>query len=104
MGQELVDRVVEPLLGGVYAGRCEDLSFQATLAPLAAAAPRYPSLSAAAASLLPAAAPAAPAPPVPSRPRSPWRLARGGDRAQGRGPEQHGWPSGDARAAPEGQP
>ena len=41
MGQELVDRVVEPLLGGVYAGRCEDLSFQATLAPLAAAAPRY---------------------------------------------------------------
>ena len=58
MGQELVDRLVEPLLGGVYAGRCEDLSFQATLAPLAAAAPRYPTLSQAAASMLPA--PAAP--------------------------------------------
>lgn len=67
MGQELVDRVVEPLLGGVYAGRCEDLSFLATLAPLAAAAPRYPSLSEAAGSLLPAPpAPAAPA--VPAKP------------------------------------
>ena len=55
MGQELVDRLVEPLLGGVYAGRCEDLSFQATLAPLAAAAPRYPALSQAVASMLPAA-------------------------------------------------
>jgi oxygen-dependent protoporphyrinogen oxidase len=69
MGQEVVDRVVEPLLGGVYAGRCEDLSFLATLAPLAAAAPRYPSLSEAAGSLLPAPAapgvpPAQPAPPV----------------------------------------
>ena len=30
-GAELVDRLVEPLLGGVYAGRCEDLSFEATL-------------------------------------------------------------------------
>ncbi len=67
MGQELVDRVVEPLLGGVYAGRCEDLSFQATLAPLAAAAPRYPSLSEAAASLLPApSAPSAPSAPPPA--------------------------------------
>ena len=35
---EVVDRLVDPLLGGVYAGRCEDLSFLATLAPLAAAA------------------------------------------------------------------
>ncbi len=67
MGQELVDRVVEPLLGGVYAGRCEDLSFLATLAPLAAAAPRYPSLSEAAGSLLPAPqAPSAPQPPTAS--------------------------------------
>lgn len=66
MGQELVDRLVEPLLGGVYAGRCEDLSFRATLAPLAAAAPRYPSLSQAVTSLLPAPSPpdgAASAPP-----------------------------------------
>jgi protoporphyrinogen/coproporphyrinogen III oxidase len=60
MGREVVDRLVEPLLGGVYAGRCEDLSFQATLAPLAAAAPRFPSLGQAVASLLPPA-PAAPA-------------------------------------------
>jgi protoporphyrinogen/coproporphyrinogen III oxidase len=69
MGREVVDRLVEPLLGGVYAGRCEDLSFQATLAPLAAAAPRYPSLGQAVASLLPpppaaAAGPAAAPPPV----------------------------------------
>jgi oxygen-dependent protoporphyrinogen oxidase len=67
MGREVVDRLVEPLLGGVYAGRCEDLSFQATLAPLAAAAPRYASLAEAVASLLPSAAapggPAAAAPP-----------------------------------------
>jgi oxygen-dependent protoporphyrinogen oxidase len=34
-GTELVDRLVEPLLGGVYAGRCEDLSFSATLPALA---------------------------------------------------------------------
>jgi oxygen-dependent protoporphyrinogen oxidase len=67
MGREVVDRLVEPLLGGVYAGRCEDLSFQATLAPLAAATPRYASLGEAVASLLPSAAapggPAAAAPP-----------------------------------------
>ena len=38
LGVEVVDRLVDPLLGGVYAGRSEDLSFQATLAPLAASA------------------------------------------------------------------
>ena len=38
LGAEIVDRLVDPLLGGVYAGRSEDLSFTATLAPLAAAA------------------------------------------------------------------
>ena len=53
-GQEVVDRLVEPLLGGVYAGRCEDLSFEATLPALAAAAAPAPSLTEAAASLLPA--------------------------------------------------
>jgi oxygen-dependent protoporphyrinogen oxidase len=62
-GAEVVDRLVEPLLGGVYAGRCEDLSFQATLGPLAQAARGRNSLAEAAASLLPAAQPAsAPAP------------------------------------------
>jgi protoporphyrinogen/coproporphyrinogen III oxidase len=52
-GAELVDRLVDPLLGGVYAGRCEDLSFEATLGPLAQAARDRDSLAEAAASLLP---------------------------------------------------
>ena len=52
-GDELVERLVDPLLGGVYAGRSEDLSFEATLGPLAAAAPAHRSLVSAAASLLP---------------------------------------------------
>lgn len=52
-GTELVDRLVEPLLGGVYAGRCEDLSFSATLPALAEAARGRTSLSEAAASLVP---------------------------------------------------
>jgi oxygen-dependent protoporphyrinogen oxidase len=51
-GAELVDRLVEPLLGGVYAGRCEDLSFSATLPALAQAARGRRSLTAAAASLV----------------------------------------------------
>jgi len=55
-GAELVDRLVEPLLGGVYAGRCEDLSFTATLPALAAAARGHSSLTDAAASLIPAPA------------------------------------------------
>ena len=60
LGVEVVDRLVDPLLGGVYAGRSEDLSFQATLAPLAAAARAHPTLTEAAAALLP------PAPATPS--------------------------------------
>jgi protoporphyrinogen/coproporphyrinogen III oxidase len=55
IGVEVVDRLVDPLLGGVYAGRSEDLSFQATLAPLAAATRRHATLTEAAASLLPPA-------------------------------------------------
>jgi protoporphyrinogen/coproporphyrinogen III oxidase len=55
LGVEVVDRLVDPLLGGVYAGRSEELSFQATLAPLAAAARKHPTLTEAAASLLPPA-------------------------------------------------
>jgi oxygen-dependent protoporphyrinogen oxidase len=35
VGEEVVDRLVEPLLGGVYAGRAEDLSFEATMPGLA---------------------------------------------------------------------
>ena len=58
-GAEVVDRLVEPLLGGVYAGRCEDLSFEATLPALAHAARGRRSLTQAAASILPPAPPLA---------------------------------------------
>jgi protoporphyrinogen/coproporphyrinogen III oxidase len=53
MGAEVVDRLVEPLLGGVYAGRCDDLSFEATLPALAGVAHGHRSLADAAATLLP---------------------------------------------------
>jgi oxygen-dependent protoporphyrinogen oxidase len=68
LGVEVVDRLVDPLLGGVYAGRSEDLSFRATLAPLAAAARTRPTLTEAAAALLPPAPTTAPtsAPTTPS--------------------------------------
>ncbi|MGH3388897.1 MAG: protoporphyrinogen oxidase [Actinomadura sp.] len=48
LGREVVDRLVEPLLGGVYAGRAEELSFDATLPGVAAAARTHRSLIAAA--------------------------------------------------------
>ena len=41
LGGEVVDRLVEPLLGGVYAGRADQLSYEATLPALAAASLRY---------------------------------------------------------------
>ncbi|MFI0349262.1 protoporphyrinogen oxidase [Actinomadura sp. 9N407] len=47
MGREVVDRLVEPLLGGVYAGRVEQLSFESTLPAVAAAARSHRSLIAA---------------------------------------------------------
>ena len=53
-GPELVDRLVDPLLGGVYAGRSQELSFEATLPALAEAAGQHASLTGAAAALLPA--------------------------------------------------
>jgi protoporphyrinogen/coproporphyrinogen III oxidase len=53
-GPELVDRLVDPLLGGVYAGRSDQLSFEATLGDLALASREHRSLAEAAASLLPA--------------------------------------------------
>ncbi len=34
LGREVVDRLVEPLLGGVYAGRADELSLQATMPAL----------------------------------------------------------------------
>ena len=48
MGRAVVDRLVEPLLGGVYAGRADDLSLEATLPQLAPQARRERSLLAAA--------------------------------------------------------
>ena len=51
-GPEIVDRLVDPLLGGVYAGRSEELSFEATLPGLAQASRTHASLAGAAASLL----------------------------------------------------
>ena len=64
VGAEVVDRLVDPLLGGVYAGRSEDLSFRATLAPLAAAAAKNDTLTGAAAALVPP-------PPPDGAPRTP---------------------------------
>jgi oxygen-dependent protoporphyrinogen oxidase len=53
LGAEVVDRLVDPLLGGVYAGRSAELSFDATLPALSAASRRHRSLAEAAGSLLP---------------------------------------------------
>jgi oxygen-dependent protoporphyrinogen oxidase len=44
LGREVVDRLVEPLLGGVYAGHADALSFTATMPEVAAAAGRHHSL------------------------------------------------------------
>jgi protoporphyrinogen/coproporphyrinogen III oxidase len=49
LGDELVDRLVEPLLGGVYAGRADELSLAATMPALAARLPAAGSVLAAAA-------------------------------------------------------
>jgi protoporphyrinogen/coproporphyrinogen III oxidase len=64
-GGEVVDRLVEPLLGGVYAGVPERLSFEATLPGLADVAGQHASLArAAAAALGPQVPPGAARPPV----------------------------------------
>ena len=64
-GTEVVDRLVEPLLGGVYAGRPEQLSFEATLPGLAQCSAQKASLAeAAAAALGPAPDPGSERPPV----------------------------------------
>jgi oxygen-dependent protoporphyrinogen oxidase len=49
LGDEVVDRLVEPLLGGVYAGRADELSLAATMPALAAQLPAAGSVLAAAA-------------------------------------------------------
>ena len=57
-GPEVVNRLVDPLLAGVYAGRSEDLSFEATLPGLAEESRRHASLAEAAGALMPPPAPA----------------------------------------------
>jgi protoporphyrinogen/coproporphyrinogen III oxidase len=65
LGDEVADRLVDPLLGGVYAGRADALGLRATVPALAAALDADPrSLLAAARACLPAP-PAEAAPPVP---------------------------------------
>jgi oxygen-dependent protoporphyrinogen oxidase len=54
-GPEVVERLVDPLLGGVYAGRSEELSFDATLPALSAESRRHASLAEAAGVLMPPA-------------------------------------------------
>jgi len=61
-GREVVDRLVDPLLGGVYAGRSDALSFEATLPGLAAESRRWASLTEAAGALMPPSPPSGPAP------------------------------------------
>lgn len=56
-GRPVVDRVVEPLLGGVYAGRVDALSLQAAMPRLWAAMGEGRSMPEAVASLLPAPTP-----------------------------------------------
>jgi protoporphyrinogen/coproporphyrinogen III oxidase len=62
LGAEVVDRLVDPLLGGVYAGRSAELSFDATLPALAAASRQRRSLAEAVRSLLPPPTPASAGP------------------------------------------
>ena len=65
LGDEVADRLVDPLLGGVYAGRADALGLRATVPALAAALDADPrSLLAAARACLPAP-PVEAAPPVP---------------------------------------
>lgn len=49
VGDEVVDRLVEPLLGGVYAGQADRLSVRATMPALAAQLPHHGTVLAAAA-------------------------------------------------------
>ncbi len=65
MGREVVDRLVEPLLGGVYAGRADQLSLDATLPQLAPAARTERSLAAAARAVRARSAAPAAGPPSP---------------------------------------
>jgi oxygen-dependent protoporphyrinogen oxidase len=63
LGDEVVDRLVDPMLGGVYAGRADELSLAATMPGLAAAARTEHTLTGAVKAAL-AAAPRPPGTPV----------------------------------------
>src|SRR6185437_3575956 len=52
LGQEVVDRLVDPWLYEMCAGRAQELSYEATLTLLATASDKYDSLSEAAGSLI----------------------------------------------------
>ena len=82
LGDDVVDRLVDPLLGGVYAGRADDLSLAATMPALHAAARPAPSLAAA----VRAAVAAAARPPGPAglRHRPGWTVPAGRRRCRGR--------------------
>jgi oxygen-dependent protoporphyrinogen oxidase len=60
LGKEIVDRLVEPLLGGVYAGHARELSARAAVPQLVALLDHDRSLTRAAAAATPAPDPAAP--------------------------------------------
>ncbi|MFC7545561.1 protoporphyrinogen oxidase [Plantactinospora sp. GCM10030261] len=63
LGDEVVDRLVDPMLGGVYAGRADDLSLAATMPALSRAARTAHTLTGAVRSAL-AASPRRPGAPV----------------------------------------
>lgn len=65
LGAEIRDRLVEPMLGGVYAGRADELSLHATLPQLVPAIAEHGGLLAAASAVVAATAEKAYAPPVP---------------------------------------
>ncbi|MFC7327322.1 protoporphyrinogen oxidase [Marinactinospora rubrisoli] len=65
MGEEVVDRLVEPMLGGVYAGRADRLSLDETLPQLAPLARTERSLAAAVRTVRARQAPADSGPPGP---------------------------------------
>ena len=56
LGQEVVDRLAEPLLGGVYAGHASNLSAQAAIPQVVSLLREHGSLLAAAAAVPPASA------------------------------------------------
>jgi oxygen-dependent protoporphyrinogen oxidase len=64
LGREVLDRLVDPFLSDVCAGRSDELSFEAMLTPLAKASRKHPSLARAAGSLIPPPPPDGQEPPT----------------------------------------